>query len=73
MSRTTRFAIFTLTLALAGATLVARPAGLTVKLATLAPRNSLWFGALTDMGGAWTKATEGRVTLTVFPGGTQGD
>ena len=69
MSRTTRFAIVTLTAALAGVTLLAAPAGTAVKLATLAPRNSLWFSALSDMGGTWTKVTEGRVTLTVYPGG----
>ena len=73
MSRNTRLAIFAFTLALAGVTLFAAPAGLTVKLATIAPRNSLWYGALTDMGGTWTKATEGRVTLTVFASGTLGD
>jgi TRAP-type C4-dicarboxylate transport system substrate-binding protein len=65
--------MLTLTLALAGVALVAAPAGVTVKLATLAPRNSLWFGALTDMGGTWAKVTEGRVTLNVFPDGAQGD
>ena len=71
MSRNARFATLTLTLALAGATLFAAPVG--VKLATLVPRNSLWYGGLSDMGGTWTKVTEGRVTLTVFAGGTLGD
>jgi len=71
MIRTTRIAMLALTLAAAGVTLAAAPVG--VKLATLVPRNSLWYTALTDMGGAWTKTTEGRVTLTVFAGGTLGD
>jgi TRAP-type C4-dicarboxylate transport system substrate-binding protein len=44
-----------------------------IKLATLAPPFSSWHKALLDMGTAWTKATEGRVTLTVYPGGAQGD
>jgi len=48
-------------------------APVTIKLATLVPRNSLWYNALTDMGATWMKGTEGRVKLTVFEGGTQGD
>ncbi|GMV20926.1 MAG: hypothetical protein AMXMBFR57_08750 [Acidimicrobiia bacterium] len=44
----------------------------TVKLATFAPANSAWHKALLDMGDAWTKATGGRVTLRVYPGGTLG-
>ncbi|MSO48526.1 MAG: hypothetical protein EXQ49_01270 [Acidobacteria bacterium] len=47
-------------------------APLTVKLATFAPANSAWHKALLDMGDAWTKTTEGRVTLRVYPGGTLG-
>jgi TRAP-type C4-dicarboxylate transport system substrate-binding protein len=47
-------------------------APLTIKLATFAPANSAWHKALLDMGDAWTKATEGRVTLRVYPGGTLG-
>jgi TRAP-type C4-dicarboxylate transport system substrate-binding protein len=48
-------------------------APVTIKLATLAPPFSSWHKALVDMGTAWTQATEGRVKLTVYPGGTQGD
>jgi TRAP-type C4-dicarboxylate transport system substrate-binding protein len=44
-----------------------------IKLATLAPANTSWHKALLDMGAAWNKDTQGRVTLTVYPGGTQGD
>lgn len=44
-----------------------------VKLATLAPANTTWHKALLDMGDAWMKTTEGRVKLTVYAGGTQGD
>jgi TRAP-type C4-dicarboxylate transport system substrate-binding protein len=44
-----------------------------IKLATLAPANTSWHKALLDMGAAWSKETQGRVTLTVYPGGTQGD
>ncbi len=47
-------------------------APLTVKLATFAPANSAWHKALLDMGDVWTKSTEGRVTLRVYPGGTLG-
>lgn len=44
-----------------------------IKLATQAPQNSSWYKALTDMGEAWKKATNGNLTLTIFAGGTQGD
>ncbi|HUR21853.1 MAG TPA: TRAP transporter substrate-binding protein DctP [Vicinamibacterales bacterium] len=47
-------------------------APLTIKLATFAPANSSWHKALIDMGEAWAKSTEGRVTLKVYPGGTLG-
>jgi TRAP-type transport system periplasmic protein len=44
-----------------------------VKLATVVPTNSIWDLALRQMGTDWQKATDGRVTLTVFSGGVQGD
>jgi TRAP-type C4-dicarboxylate transport system substrate-binding protein len=44
-----------------------------IKLATLAPANTSWHKALLDMGAAWSRDTQGRVTLTVYPGGIQGD
>ncbi len=56
---------------LTGVHVLAAP--VTIRLATLVPRNSLWYNALTEMGATWTKATEGRVKLTVYEGGTQGD
>ena len=48
-------------------------APITIKLATQAPPNTTWHKALLDMGDAWMKSTEGRVKLTVYAGGTQGD
>jgi TRAP-type C4-dicarboxylate transport system substrate-binding protein len=47
-------------------------APITIKLATFAPQNSVWHKALLDMGDAWMKATEGRVKLQVYAGGTLG-
>jgi TRAP-type C4-dicarboxylate transport system substrate-binding protein len=44
-----------------------------VKLSTLVPAGTSWHKALLDMGNAWNKDTGGRVTLTVFAGGQQGD
>lgn len=43
-----------------------------LRLATIAPVNSSWHKALLDMGAAWSKSTDGRVTVTVYAGGTQG-
>lgn len=44
-----------------------------IKLSTLVPAGTSWHKALLDMGNAWNRDTAGRVTLTVFPGGQQGD
>jgi TRAP-type C4-dicarboxylate transport system substrate-binding protein len=59
--------------ALALATVPLGAAPVDVKLATLAPANTTWHKALLEMGNTWNKATGGRVTLTVYAGGTQGD
>jgi TRAP-type C4-dicarboxylate transport system substrate-binding protein len=48
-------------------------AALEIKLATLAPANTTWHKALLDMGNTWSKDTQGRITLTIYAGGTQGD
>ena len=44
-----------------------------IKLATLVPEGSVWDKGLREMGGQWTAATQGRVTLRVYPGGVAGD
>ena len=44
-----------------------------IKIATLVPENSIWDKALKQMGDEWKQATGGRVSLTVFAGGSQGD
>lgn len=44
-----------------------------VKLATLVPEGSVWDKALREMGAEWSKGTQGRVTLRVYPGGVAGD
>ena len=44
-----------------------------VKLASVVPENSIWDKNLKQMAGEWGEATGGRVSVTVFSGGTQGD
>jgi len=51
---------------------VAAAGPVTIKLGTFAPSNSTWHKALQEMGSAWTRATEGRIRLTIYPGGVQG-
>ena len=70
MSRLKRFLIVA-SLATVPALLAAAPGE--IKLATLVPANTSWHKALLDMGNTWNKDTAGRVTLTVYPGGIQGD
>jgi len=44
-----------------------------IRLATLVPAGTTWHKALLDMGNTWKSDTAGRVSLTIYPGGTQGD
>src|SRR6059058_1462305 len=44
-----------------------------IKLATLVPDGSVWDKNIKQMGEEWKTATGGRVTVTVFAGGSQGD
>lgn len=44
-----------------------------INLGTLVPANTNWYKALADMGDKWNKETEGRVTLVIHGGGSQGD
>lgn len=44
-----------------------------IKLATIFPDGSVWDKNLKQMGSEWSQATGGRVTLTIFGGGAQGD
>jgi len=44
-----------------------------LKLATVVPEGSIWDKSLKKMGEDWKTATGGRVSLTVFSGGSQGD
>jgi len=44
-----------------------------VKMATLAPEGSSWFRVLQEMGEEWRKASDGAVTLRIYPGGVAGD
>ena len=69
MSRLTRFALAGL-VALAVMPLAA--AG-DIRMATLVPTGTTWHKALLEMGNTWKKTTDGRVTLTVFADGQQGD
>ncbi len=70
MSALKRFLILA-SIAAAPALMLAAPGE--IKLATLVPANTSWHKALLDMGNTWNKDTAGRVTLTVYAGGTQGD
>jgi TRAP-type transport system periplasmic protein len=44
-----------------------------IKLATVVPDGSVWDKNLKQMAEEWKQATEGRVTVTVYGGGSQGD
>jgi TRAP-type C4-dicarboxylate transport system substrate-binding protein len=44
-----------------------------IKLATVVPDGSVWDKALKQMGADWSQATGGRVAVTIFSGGSQGD
>jgi len=44
-----------------------------LKLATLVPDGSIWDQALKEMSAEWEAATDGRVSLRIYPGGVAGD
>jgi TRAP-type transport system periplasmic protein len=44
-----------------------------IKLATILPEGTVWDKNIRQMGEEWKTATDGRVTITVFAGGSQGD
>ena len=46
---------------------------MTFKLATLVPDRSVWGNVLSEMAAEWKEATDGRVTLRIYPGGVAGD
>jgi TRAP-type C4-dicarboxylate transport system substrate-binding protein len=57
-------------LALHGTALAAGPE--IVKLATLAPDGSVWHKVLKDLELNWSRETQGRVALRIYPGGVAG-
>ena len=62
--------------ALLVAAIAGGPAGaadFTVKMATLSPDGSPWDGFFESMGREWEAGTDGRVSLTIYPGGVAGD
>lgn len=44
-----------------------------IKMASLVPQGSAWHSTLLEMGAAWQKASGGKVTLRLYPGGVAGD
>ena len=45
----------------------------TIKLGTLAPKGSPWFDNLQDMAADWGAASDGRIKVRIYPGGSIGD
>lgn len=46
---------------------------LEIKVGTLAPEGTPWYDVLQEIGAKWKKASGGRINLTIFGGGVQGD
>jgi TRAP-type C4-dicarboxylate transport system substrate-binding protein len=70
MVRQTEAVAFALLAVLAAPPAVAQT---TIKLATLVPEGSVWDKSLKQMADDWKQATDGRVTVTIYGGGSQGD
>jgi TRAP-type C4-dicarboxylate transport system substrate-binding protein len=58
--------------ALAALATSARAQAVTIKLGTLAPQGSTWHDLLRELGQRWEEASDGRVKLRIYAGGTQG-
>ena len=62
--------------AITGLTFLAAAAGAsaqTIKLGTLAPKGSPWLDNLQDMADDWGTASNGRIKVRIYPGGSIGD
>ena len=59
--------------AVGSAPIAAESAPTVIKMATLAPEGSSWFRVLQEMGEEWRKASDGAITLRIYPGGVAGD
>jgi len=68
-----RRALLTALVVVGGAGTLSAQKSVAIKLASVVPENSIWDKALKQMGTDWNQATGGRVSLTVFAGGSQGD
>ncbi len=44
-----------------------------IKLGTVAPKGTLWHQVLQRMSQDWEKVSDGRVTIKIYPNGSQGD
>ena len=60
-------------LAVAMAPVTAESPTRTLKVATLAPRGSVWFKELAQVASDWKRGSKGRAEMIVYWGGTQGD
>jgi TRAP-type C4-dicarboxylate transport system substrate-binding protein len=47
--------------------------GQLLKMATLVPEGTVWPKTLLDLGDAWSRDTQGRVTMRLYAGGVAGD
>ena len=45
----------------------------TIRLGTLVPKDSRWYEILVKMGEDWKKASNGKIQLHIYAGGSQGD
>jgi TRAP-type C4-dicarboxylate transport system substrate-binding protein len=73
MSSSLRVRWFVLLLAIAVVAETPHAQSVAIRLATILPDGSIWDKNLKQMGSEWAQASGGRITLTVFGGGSQGD
>src|SRR5512141_3277065 len=66
-------AVLLLAAAVGSAPGAAESAPTVIKMATLAPEGSSWFRVLQEMGEEWRKASDGAITLRIYPGCVAGD
>src|SRR5206468_7906773 len=71
--RTLRMHRLALALTLAATSASAQTAAVRIKLGTLAPQGSTWHQLLMSMAQDFSKASNGKVELKIYAGGTQGN
>jgi len=73
LAKPTAVVVFFFVVGLLAAAVPLTAAKVNIKFASQAPENSPWHAMFKELGAGWEEVTDGRVSLTIYPGGVSGD